>query len=475
MYKARVGLFGIGVDAYWPQFEGLKSRLEGYLQVVHSRLMLGQRVEVTNLGLVDTPEDAFEFARRFRREDVDVIFMYAAKYTLSSTVLPILQHAKVPVILLDLQPPTAIEDVAFNQVRDRSCSTGEWLARCPACTVPEVASVFRHAGIRFHQITGTLEEDDPAWNEVSSWVDAARVESLMFQNRLGLVGHYFSGMLDKFNYLTLQCATFGGHIEMVEVDELIGYRQQVSHREIESRISHFCEALDVDAECEEEELARAARNSIALDRLVDAHSLGSVAYYHFGAGSPENEDVMSSIVLGGSLLNARGVQVAGEYEVKNVQAMKILDAFGVGGSFAEFYTMDFTNDVVLMGHDGPGNISIAQGRALVRPMQVYHGRVRHGLSVEMSVKHGPVTVLSVVETLAGKLKLLVAEGESVSGPLMEVGNTISRYRFPCGARQFVSQWSELGPAHHCAVGVGHIATKIECLASLLEIEMTQVC
>ena len=200
---------------------------------------------------------------------------------------------------------------------------------------------------------------------------------------------------------------------------------------------------------------------MALDRLVEIHHLGSMAYYYMGTGNPENEDAISSIILGNCLLTARGIPVAGEMEIKNVQAMKILDTFGVGGSFTEYYAMDFNDDVVLMGHDGPGHIAIAEGKTKVRPLQVYHGKVGRGLSVEMSVKHGPVTLLSVVQTGERRLKLLVAEGESVPGPILEIGNTNSRYRFPIGARDFVNEWNGHGPAHHCAVGVGHVAAKIE--------------
>ena len=234
---------------------------------------------------------------------------------------------------------------------------------------------------------------------MDAWIDAARVAHVMSHNRLGLMGHYYNGMLDIYSDTTLQCATFGGHLEIVEVDELAALRRNVSDEEIAAPMALFREQFDVQDDCSQEELERAARTSVALDRLVAEHDLGSLAYYYMGTGNADNEDAISSIILGNSLLTARGVPVAGEYEVKNAQAMKIMDSFDAGGSFTEYYAMDWNEDVVLMGHDGPGHIAIAQGKTKVRPLDVYHGKVGRGLSVEMSVKHGPVTLLSVVETV----------------------------------------------------------------------------
>ncbi len=470
----RVGLFGIGLEAYWSQFEGLEVRLQGYLQQVADRLQRPHS-QVINLGLVDNAEKAVQAGHRFRQADIDILFIYVTTYALSETVLPVVRRANVPVILLNLSPEPAMDYHWINSLDDRTRMTGEWLAFCAACPVPEIANVFRRAGIPFQQITGVLHNDPDCWREVDEWLDAAQVAHTMAHNCLGLMGNYYSGMLDIYTDPTLQLITFGGQIKILEVDELSVLKDAVSATDVRERVLAFRAFFDIQADCSPAELARAARTSVALDHLAATHGLGSLAYYHKGTGNATNEDTMTSVILGMSLLTGRGIPVAGEYEIKNAQAMKIMDSFGVGGSFTEYYAMDFSADVVLMGHDGPGHIRMAQGKIKVRPLQVYHGKVGAGLSVEMSVQHGPVTLLSVVEDGHGKLLLLVAEAESVPGPILEIGNTNSRYRFPIGARNFVNQWNNHGPAHHCAVGVGHIAAKIEKLGKLLQIAVVRVC
>ena len=249
------------------------------------------------------------------------------------------------------------------------------------------------------------------------------------------MGHYYGGMLDIATDLAQVSGRFDLHIEMLEVDELTALRRGLSDETVNARIKVFREFFEVGEDCSQVELARAARTSIALDQLLEARDINLLAYYQKGTGVAENEDTMSSIILGASMLTGHGVPVAGEYEVKNVIAMKIMDLLGFGGSFTEYYAMDFAEDLVLMGHDGPGHIGIAQDKIKVRPLRVYHGKVGAGLSVEMSVKHGPVTLLSVVEEKNAGFMLLVAEGESVPGANLAIGNTNSRYRFPAGRAQ----------------------------------------
>jgi L-arabinose isomerase len=472
--QVKVGLFSIGLDVYWAQFEGLKNRLIGYNQTIAARLA-NSGATVVNLGLIDTPEKGLAAGHQFRESDVDLIFLHAATYALSSTVLAVVRRAKVPVIILNLAPGAAIDYGAFKAMIDRQQMTGEWLAWCGACPVPEIANVFSRSEIPFFQVTGMITDDEVAWTEIEEWVQAATTAYALEHNRLGLMGHYYGGMLDIYSDLTKHCAAFGGHIEMIEVDELALLRNRVERFEIDDRVALFSDRFHIQPDCSRQDLEQCAITSVALDRLVEAHDLGSMAYYYKGTGNDANLAAISSIILGNTLLTSRGIPVAGEYDVKNVHAMKIMDSFHAGGSFSEYYAIDFNDDVVLWGHDGPGHFAIAEGKAKVKPLSVYHGKAGRGLSVEMSVRNGPVTLLSVVDSGSARLSLLIAEGRSVSGPILEIGNTNSRYSFPTGARAFIKEWNRHGPAHHCAIGVGHIASKLKKFGALLGLETIQVC
>jgi L-arabinose isomerase len=467
----KVGIFSIGLDTYWPQFDGLLDNLNGYHAEIRDRIA-GMGTELVDGGMVDNVEKAHEVSALFKKEDVEVIFLFISTYALSSTVLPVVRKAKVPVVMLNLQPVAQLDYEKFNALGDRGVMTGVWLEHCQSCSVPELACVFNRTGIDYHVVTGYLQEEE-AWQEIRDWVDAAKVAAGMRDNRVGILGHYYCGMLDVYSDLTQQSATFGNHFQLLEICEVFELRQAVTDEEVAGKVAEFNQKFQVSEECEQAEIERAAKTSVALDKLIEKHNLGSMAYYYEGAG--EYENIVTSIIAGNTLLTGRNIPVAGECEVKNVQAMKIMDLFGAGGSFSEFYLSDFVDDVVYLGHDGPAHFAIAEGRVALVPLSVYHGKPGKGLSIQMTVQHGPVTILSVVTRRDGSVVLQLAEGESVPGPILQIGNTNSRYKFSIGAKGFMNDWSKGGPAHHCAIGVGHIGDKIEKLGALLGIEVRKVC
>lgn len=469
----KIGLFGIGLDTYWDQFEGLLERLNGYQDRIAKKIE-ALDAQVVNAGMVDNPFKANEAAETFNKENVDAVFLFISTYALSHNVLPIVQKTKVPVVVLNLQPVKAIDYDQFNSIGDKGKMTGEWLAHCQSCVAPELASVFNRAGIKFQLISGYLDEDY-VWTETGEYIEALSVVKTFRSNRVGVLGHYYNGMLDVYSDLTQQAATFGNHFEILEFGTLKNLRDNVTEDEISEKTEEFKMAFNVSPECEDGEIERAARTSVALDKLVEQNRLGSLAYYYEGDGDPSYENVVTSSIPGFTLLTGKNVPVAGECEIKNVQAMKILDSLNAGGSFSEFYGLDFEEDIVLLGHDGPAHFKIADGKVGLVPLPVYHGKPGKGLSIQMKVANGPVTLLSVCQDGSGKIYLLTAEGESVKGPTLQIGNTNSRYKFPLPVRDFINKWSMAGPSHHCAIGTGHHASVIEKIAGLLNIDCIRIC
>lgn len=409
--KTRIGLYGIGLDTYWGQFEGLHDRLQGYQKQIAERMSaIHGSVEVINTGIVDTPEKARRTGRFLAEKNVDAIFLYISTYALSSTVLPVVQAVDVPVIVLSLQPTPAIDYKWFNALGDRGRMTGEWLAYCQACSAPEIASVFNRAEIDYHLITGTLE-DEAAWLEIEEWVEAINLAAELRDTNIGLLGHYYGGMLDVYSDVTKLASVFGTHFEILEMSTLYRYSRETTNKQISSMEKQFQDNFIVDPGCQSKALLRAARTAAALDKLVTSHKLGALAYYYGGSDDERYEAITTSVIPGNTLLTKKGVPVAGEYEIKNVIAMKILDLMGRGGSFSEFYAMDLNDDIVMLGHDGPGHAGIAEGKVRLVPLPVFHGKPGEGLSIQMRVKEGPVTMLSVVQEPDGSVKLLAAEGK----------------------------------------------------------------
>lgn len=468
----KIGFISTGLDTYWNQFDGLLDNLTAYSKTIIEHLGRNSDVSVIDAGMVDSPQKARQAGLLLRESCVDLLFVYISTYCLSSTILPVAQEAGCPCIFLNIQPDSKIDYSAINSLGDRGKMTGMWLENCQACSIPELCCVFNRSGLKYDIVTGHLKSSR-TWKELDEWILAAKAFHGMRHNRLGILGHYYCGMLDVYTDIQRQSATFGTHFELIEMDELASIRREVTHGQVEAKIAEFRSTFNVSPECDSFELERAAKTSVALDLLVEKHDLGSMAYYYEGAPGSEHEDISTSVIAGNTILTGKGIPVAGECEVKNVQAMKIMSLMGAGGSFSEFYAMDFDDDVVLLGHDGPAHYMMSEDKVELVPLPVYHGKPGKGLSIQMTVRSMDVTLLSVCEGRDGVF-LLVAEGQSVPGPVLEIGNTNSRYRFPCGMRNFFEGWVKAGPSHHLAVGAGHVAGAVRKLAMLFGIQTVTV-
>jgi L-arabinose isomerase len=481
MIQAKVGVFGIGLAAYWPQFEGLKERLEGYQREVERKLGR-MNAEVVSAGLVDNAPAAHQAGELFASHNVDLIICYVGTYATSSQVLPAVQRRKAPVLILNLQPSPAMNYPETD--------TAEWLANCCACCVPEISNAFARSRIQFNVVSGVLDEVEGyankyyvrAWQQIGEWVTAARILRELSYSRIGFLGHTYPGMLDMYSDFTMHHAQLGTHVEVLEMDDLHkrvkGASEQAINAKIEKIDAHFQfvgKGNDkISQDVTPEALRWSAQVACGLDQLVEDFDLNALTYYYRGLDGNENEELGAGLIVGNSLLTARGIPASGEGDLKTCIAMLIMDRLGAGGSYTEFYGMDFNEDFILMGHDGPGHINISDGKPMLRGLGLFHGKRGYGLSVEMHVKQGPITILGMTQTAEGNLKMLAAEGDSLPGATMQIGNTNSRLKFKLDPAEFMNQWCSFGPTHHCALGIGQQVEKIKKLARLLQLELAVI-
>ena len=462
--RPRVGLVAGGLGAYWPQFPDLLPQLQRSSARVSER-MTELHCDVIDVGFISDAEEGARAAEQLRVAGCDLIVGFLTTYMTATMLVPIAQRSGAPVLLINLQPTEAMDHATFD--------TGQWLAYCGACPLPEMANAFERCGVPFRSVSGFLE-DPRAWERISGWIKAAGVRGTLRNARHGVMGHLYPGMLDVSTDLTLVTSQLGGHMEVVEFDDLRVRVDAVTDHDAEARVRLAQDVFELDGSVDAEDFEWAARVSVGLDRLVDDFSLDSIAYYHRGLEGEKHERLGAGMILGASFLTARGVPVVGEYELRTSLAMLIMDRLGAGGSFTEFQALNFRDGVVEMGHDGPAHLAISDQRPLLRGLGVYHGKRGWGVSVEFDVKHGPVTAFGIGQRRDGSYVGVVAEGEVVGGPLLRVGNTTSRVDFGCDPGVWTDAWSGSGVGHHWALGTGHRTAELRATAELLELDLVEV-
>jgi L-arabinose isomerase len=462
--KTRIGLVAGGLGTYWPQFPHLLPQLRESARYVSERFA-EMDAEVTDVGFISDAQEGTAAAERLRQADCDLIVLFLTTYLTSSMVLPIAQRANTPILVIDLQPTEKMDHATFD--------TGAWLAYCGQCPVPEVGNLFRRAGIPFRSVTGWLRQES-AWQRIGRWIQAAHVRAALRNARHGLMGHLYPGMLDVSTDLTLLPATFGSHVEVLEFDDLRERVLAVTDAEVSDRMELARKIFVLDDSVDEDDFAWGARVSVGLDRLADDFDLDSLAYYHRGLNGEQHERLGAGMILGASLLTARGIPATGEYELRTTVAQLATQVAGAGGSFCEIQALNFEDNVVEMGHDGPAHLAVSAKRPLLRGLGVYHGKRGWGVSVEFDVRHGPVTLLGLGQDRDGSLSFIAAEGTVVDGPLLAIGNTTSRVDFGRDPGEWVDDWSASGVGHHWSLSLGHRAADYQAAASLLGIDFRQV-
>ena len=489
--KPRIGLYGVGLKAYWPQFDGLERRLIGYTNFVENKL--SEYGDVFNFGLVDDEMRGRTAGEFFNSKNVDIIFMYSATYCTSSCILPVHQICTAPLVILNLQPTA--------QMNYLETTTGQWLAHCGACPVPEFTNALERAGIECRIINGLLGQSNTpegsetdentaqrleavkAWKEVYEWCMAAKVKNMFRNARFGFLGNNYSGMLDMYSDYTMLSAQLGLHIELVEMCDLEKHFKNVTEQQVKEKIKEIEDFFVISGDSPSDPIARkpsdeqiewSAKVSVAQEKMVSEYNLDSLTYYYHGNNDNYYERIQGGFIVGHSLLTAAGIPCAGEGDLKTAVAMKICDTLGVGGSYTEIVAVDYNLGTIILGHDGPFHILISNGKPILRGMGIYHGKKGSGVSVEANVKTGDVTTLGVTQTKDGLLKMIISEGEAVDEQTLMIGNTSTHVRFPLLPAEYMDKWFKEAPTHHCAMAVGHSGELFKKTADLLKIKSVEI-
>lgn len=467
---AKIGVFAVTHATYWAQFEGLKENLLSYHRDLCA-LTAQQDVEVMDFGISDSNKKAFEIAEKISAANVDVIFCNMITYATSSVFAPIIQNVNKPMVLVALQPKKALDYTIAN--------TFMQLENDNICSVPEFTGVAIRLGKRVNDvIIGHLYGDESAQKEIAKWCDIAKVLHGLRGARIGLMGHTMEAMYDMHTDPTAAAAAFGIHVPLLETDEITQIYEKITEEKIKEKMDIIDEEFDmpdpksdpITTKLTDIDKAKAARAAAALENFVEKHNLTGLAYYYESTEGSLAREVVSSFIVGNSLLNASGVPMCGEYDLKTCIAMLIMDRLDIGGSFAEFHPFDFENDFILAGHDGPHHIKIAEGKPVLRSLKKYHGKPGNGASVEFKIKEGPITMLGITQTFDGKFKFVIGEGISKAGAIPPTGNTNTRAFFEPTTKEFIKKWVMEGPTHHYALGIGHHANTIKKIANCLNIE-----
>lgn len=466
----RIGVFGVAHPVYWPQFPGLYETLMQYHEDF-KKLLAENDVEIIDYGMVDTNAKAYDTLAGMQRDRPDVVMCNMLTYATSSVFAPIIRELSAPMVLIALQPVGTL-DCANG-------STRRQLENDNICSVPEFTGVAIRMGRKVSDvIIGSLYNDDEAKAAVAEWCDIAKVLHDLHGARFGLMGHVLEAMYDMHADPTAVSASFGVHVPLLEVDDVLKVYDTVTEDEIQAKEAVILENFDtpepvcdpVTMKLTDTDLYKAAKASVALDKFVKEQNLTGLAYYYNGRPDSEHQNLVSSFIVGNSMLNAQGFPMCGEFDIKTCIAMFIMDRLNIGGSFAEFHPFDFEEDYIMVGHDGPHHIAIADGKPVLRSLKKYHGKPGSGASVEFKLKEGPITMLGITQTGENKFKFIIGEGYSEKGPIPPTGNTNTRGRFEPNTKNFIKRWVMAGPTHHYALGLGHKADTIAKIADILGIE-----
>ena len=463
MPRPRIGLLPTGHLFYWDQFPGLKEMCLQMLDRMVERL--GRIGQVINPGLTDTSEKAVQAGNLFNNEKVDILLVFPLGYTTGMVVLPCVRQVNVPIRILNTHL-----DESYDY---KSADTTVYLYHEGPCCIPEYAAGLISLGKKFRVRTGPFNSDR-FWKEVTADCQGAAAARAFRAINIGIIGETYTGMVDMPTDEHRWLKATGNLIIRPEVEEIEEAFHRVKPAQLQDMYRQFRQMYDVDQSVTDEHMKTSAQLAIAYEEVILKHDIQAFGYYWWGEKELITQ-LRAQSNLAVSRLAALGRPGVTEGDVRTAMGMKILDLLGGGGMFVEFFAIDYSENFLLMGHDGPGNINMSEGKPKIQHLAVHHGKSGHGLGIDFDVAKGPATILNFSQFDAGDtFKLVYTVAEIVPGDVLNIGNPNCRVKLKQPLHEFFDDWCQQGPSHHMALGSGDHAEEIETFAEAMQFKCVKL-
>lgn len=463
--KARIGVFSIALGAYLPQFPQLVPEFKGQYEVF--KKMLPDTVEIIDGGLVTTKEESQAAGEKFRAADVDLVFLQLLTYATSYNMLPAVKDLDVPVVLMNLQKKR-VPDYANAQIPD-------WLGEYYACgAVGEMVADLNRYGKRHDVITGVVEGGDAeAQYEIDDWCRAAQVRRRFRDTNIAQIGRPYPGMMDLYIDESNLYHRLGLYTKQFDWEKMWAIADDITDETaIDEKVADIHNTFDVTGEYDESDIHTMAKYVVAFEKWVRDEKLGLIASHYDGFAQGKAGVLDSMLIPAFSMLIKQGTACAVEGDMKVAMAMSIMKTICGSGQLSEMYSIDFDADVCIIGHSGSGDYDISKAKKpAMKIVPVFHGKTGGGYLTQFYPPAGDITYLAITQDGDGNFKFVAAEGVNEAGPIYGFGDTNMRTRFDCGAKEFVTRWSEAGPTHHMAAGIGHNIGTIRKVAEILNVPL----
>ena len=467
--KARIGVFSIALGAYLPQFPSLVPEFQAQYEAF--KKTLPDTVEIIDGGMVTTKEQSMVAGDKFRAADVDLVFLQMLTYATSYNVLPAIRDLDVPVVIVNVQKLKA-PDYAHTDIP-------KWLGELYACgAVGEAVADLERAGKRHAVITGVVEGGDPyVAAEIEDWCRAAQVRRRFRETNLAQIGRPYPGMMDLYIDETNLYYRMFLYTKQFDWEKMWAIADHITDENaIRAKAEDIINTFDIEGGATVETVWEMAKYVVAFEEWVKDEQLGFVASHYDGYAKGQAGVLDSMLIPAFSMLIKQGTACAVEGDIKVAMAMSILKTIAGTGQLSEMYSIDFNEDICIIGHSGSGDADISVNKKpTMKIVPVFHGKTGGGYLTQFYPPVGDITYLAITQDKDGNFKFVVAEGVNEDGPIFTFGDTNMRTRFSCGAREFCNRWSEAGPTHHMAAAVGrHIDTILK-VAKIFNIPCDVIC